>query len=241
MRGEINYGLAYLTLILCQCQPAFVEIFLGAIESACPFIRPGLKEYWEKEAQTKNWSKEMRKKKLGYKDEFEGDDNYIFRMQTLVSFYGAMLQTSPKLLESYLKMVGMSSAEVKENPLGGLAEAWRWLAKTVNGNKWRWTRFLIHAFICVTGRDLSLAIPKQMIKLLNLLISPDFKKTCEKSASHPQDDDRINAFEKYFKEAVRVLVEEGAMKPPGRYDEVDGERFFVDPRNLPEGAIHNTG
>lgn len=242
MRGEVNYALAYMAVILCHQRPPFVDALLGALEAACPFIQPGLKDHWEREAKAKNWSREVRKQKLGYKDESEGDDEYIFRMQTLVGFYAAMLQVSPKLLDSYLTLVGSAPVHASSvNPLGGLPEAWRWLAKTTNGNKWRWVRFLLHAFLCVGGRDISLALPQQMRKLLKVMDSKEFKAECEKSASHPGDDDRIKSFEKFISENLVAMDREGAMKPPGRFDEVDGERIFVDPRNLPEGAIVNTG
>jgi hypothetical protein len=243
MRGEANYGLAYLTLLLCIARPLFTDVFKGSLEAACPFVQPGLKDYIENEAKIGNWSKEARKKKLGYKDAEEGDDEYIFRMQALTAFYAVLLTMPLKTLDNYVKFVATSqhSYAVTENPFGGLAEAWRWLAKTANGQKWRWVRFLVHSFLCIAGRDLSLAVPKQMAKLLIFFQSSGFKEASNKSASQPNDDDRIKAFENFVNESLVAIQKDGALKGPGRIDEIDGVKQWVDPRNLPEGAIVNTG
>jgi len=245
LRGEANFALVYMTLLICLAKPAFVEVLKGSLEAACPFVQPGLKQHLENEAKSQNWSKEMRKKKLGYREVSEGDDEYLFRMQAIIGFYSALLQTSPTLLHQYSSAMPQAGVSVSSstliNPLGGLAEAWRWLAKTLNSTKWRWTRFVVHAFLCVSGRDLSLVLPQQVQKVLILMQSEQFKRACEHSASHPNDDDRIRGFETFVNESLSTLKKLGALKGPGKMDEVDGRSVWIDPRDLPEGAIENYG
>jgi hypothetical protein len=239
-RGEANYGLAYLTLVLCHSRPVFIDYVLGALEAACPFVQPGLKDHIENEAVKHKWTKEQRRKRLGYRDE-ETDDDYVVRMQALVGFYAVLLQTTPKLIESYVRLCAKGNSgnlTVTVNPFGGLGEAWRWLAKTTNSTKRRWTRFLIQSFLCVGGRELSLAVPDQMKKLLGLLGSKAFRDACEPSASHPADDDRIRGFETFIKDSLGEIASKGAMRGPGREEENadTGVKVWVDPRVLPEGA-----
>jgi hypothetical protein len=225
--GESNFALAYSAILVSVRHPEFVLALRAAMESACPFAVPGLKQELEMAcAQDPGLD---RRQQLGYASGEETDADYLCRMQACVAFYAALLQTRPAVLGDF-------DGDVNENPFC-LAEAWRFLAGTLNGQMWRWTRFVLQAFLAVAGFELSLALGRQTHKLVRLLSSREFHAACDKSALHPDDDDRVAVFKLVMQDALAL----GRLPRPGREGGDAAAQGWLDPRVLPPDVITNTG
>lgn len=98
---------------------------------------------------------------------------------------------------------------------------------------WRWTRFIIQAFLAVAGHELCGVLGKQIIKMLHVCRSEAFRSACDKCAVHPDDDDRISVFNVVVDEAIAL----GTIVPPGRMD-AEG---WKDARELPDDVFRNVG
>ena len=236
--GESNFALAYVSLATCERHPAYADALMAALEWACPYITPGIKDAVEVHCRAANASKHERRSLLGYADDDEAEDAYLLRMQSAVAFYAALLGASLSTVTSQvLGAHASTSSTTPPHPLGGLAAAWRWTARTTNTTKWRWTRFLLQAFLTVVGSDLSLAVPTQCMKLARLMDSKEFSAACDGSAMHPQDDDRILVFQRFCQDALAT----GAFKRPGRLanpgDSSSSE--WLDPRHLADALDTN--
>ncbi|KAH9260860.1 hypothetical protein BASA81_001327 [Batrachochytrium salamandrivorans] len=233
-RGDHHVALCYLTLLLCDKHSAlegdlFRDCLFRALERACPYVTPSALKW----ILTDPTSPPNKRALLGYVSQEEKDDDYLMRMQSLVGFYSCLLQTSGDMLQRENKLGG--GGEKWENPLGGLPMAWKWVAATLNAPVLRWTRFLLQAFLVISGHELSRACPAQLRKLLRLLQSKEFLSKPPNSGGEGNllDADRNTSFLTFCREALG----DKTVKSPGRVE--DGA--WVDCRVLPSKAIVNVG
>jgi len=221
--GETNYALAYTCILTCARHPEFATALRSALEYHCPYVVPGLKARIEGMCRAE--AALNRRRLLGYQGDDEGDADYVLRMQAVVAFYAALLQTS---VETLLRF----DPSATHNPWT-LAEAWRFLAGTLNASPWRWTRPVLQAFLAVAGAELGAVAGKQMIKLAKVCTSAAFAKACDKLAMRPDDDDRLAVFAVAMKETIA----RGYFAPPGKPSDEEDK----DPRALPDDVTQNVG
>jgi len=220
--GETNYALAYTCILTCARHAEFTTALRSALEFHCPYVVPGLKARIE--AMCHADGSLDRRRLLGYQSDDESDADYVLRMQAIVAFYAALLQTSVETLLVF-------DASATHNPWT-LAEAWHFLAGTLNASPWRWTRPVLQAFLAVAGAELGAVAGKQMIKLAKVCVSAAFTKACDKLAMRPDDDDRLAVFAVALKETIA----RGYFAPPGKPSD-EGK----DPRVLPDDVTQNVG
>jgi hypothetical protein len=231
-----------MAVALCVNCPGFLDCLMGALCTACPYIVPGLRTAVE--AHVKANPNVDRRMALGYEDN-EKDAVYLSRMQAIISFYGALLQTNVSVLGSTpYNIVPPNSPHplhaYRPDSLEPIAQAWRWLAGTLNGTKWRWVRYLAMAFVASCGHELQHRFGADtVLKLIVVLVSPEVEAACDKGAKFPDDTDRKNVFRLYF---AQIVDERGSIPPPGRFvkSTTEGnEGAWVDKRNLPMKASQN--
>ncbi len=231
--GESNFALAYLALAVMLDRPSFADHLMSSLVAACPYCVPGLRERIESD----KLAPKARRSALGYKEN-ESENDYLLRMQATVAWYGAILQTAPMMLaQPPYSMLQAQSGTPLKHPWGGIPECWRWIAGSINGVKWRWTRSLLQAFLAVAGSRIGLAFPNQSKKLVRFLAtSRAFKTACDKGCSFPNDADRVAVFTKFVKGIFDVVSAGGNIPVPGNPEDKDH-----DARLLPGDVIENRG
>ena len=228
--GESSFALAYLALALMIDRESFSHFLLASIVSACPYCVPGLRVEIEQHFQNRADLSDAEKKTqrriaLGYKPK-ESENDYVLRMQALVAWYGAIVQTTPRMLSN----PPYSMVKEGHHPWGGMPQCWRWVAGTINGVKWRWTRSLLQAFLAVSGNALCRSFPNQSKKMLHFLrASRTFKAACDKACTGA-DKDRVAVFTKFIEQSGDTVP------PPGNPEDKDH-----DCRLLPADVIENRG
>uniref|UniRef100_A0A7S2WQC2 mRNA export factor GLE1 n=1 Tax=Mucochytrium quahogii TaxID=96639 RepID=A0A7S2WQC2_9STRA len=199
--GETKYAMVYLAVILSINYDGFYEQLLETVNFMCPYAWPGLREAIVRDMGEKA-SQEDLKSALGYKPGEQMAD-YIARMQAIVGFLAGVYQTSVDMLEKepfVLVPAGSKHPEAE----GGIVQAWRWVSLSLNHEPFRWTPYLLQAFLAVSGFELSRHCGKQMKKLAKLLGSENFATLCRKKGNFNEkltdnDVDRMRAYVEFFK------------------------------------------
>ena len=160
----------------------------------------------------------QRKVELGYLPN-EAEAVYLCRMQAIVAWYGALLQTSTSFLHSEMRLLEASSTPHPfcKGSVYAFNTIWGVLAQMLNLTKWRHTRFLLQAFLAVVGFELNSKVGRQTRKLLHVMASPEFNEDCRKTHVSPQDDDRASIFEVFVKEKMDKGVQAPGNKADARF------------------------
>ena len=228
--GESNFALAYLALAVMLDRPSFADFLMASLVRACPYCVPGLRLRIENEGL----QGDERRSALGYK-KAESESDYLLRMQAIIAWYGAILQTVPAMLSQAPYSLVSPAIDVT-HPWGGSTSCWRWVAGTINGTKWRWTRSLLQAFLAVTLSRIGRDYPTQTKKLVRMLAtSRAFMSACDKGCTD-KDADRVAVFAKYVKAVANKIGRGEPIPPPG-----NPEDKAFDARLLPADVIENRG
>mmetsp|Transcript_34 Transcript_34/g.122 ORF Transcript_34/g.122 Transcript_34/m.122 type:complete len:536 (+) Transcript_34:117-1724(+) len=222
--GETKFALVYLVVTLSVNFDGFYERFMESMTHACPYICPGLREALLAEA--KDADAATLRSLLAYGAQ-ETNADYISRMQAHVGFLAGVYQTSVSMLsKAPYEMVPSGSKHPSKQ--GGLVEAWRWIAMSLNRPPNRWTPHLILAFVAVSGHELSRHFPTQMVKLIDLLASSKFVDKCKEAgkldlADSDNDVDRFTTYTELF----HAFAKEKKVRPPGRVEDGQDVRQLV--------------
>lgn len=115
-----------------------------------------------------------------------------------------------------------------------MVECWRWLSGHLNRKTWRWTPYVLQAFLSVAGFEMCQQIgTQQTSKLLKVLISKPFlaqaKAVGSFSAEDTQNDiDRYKAFVDSTTDRMSGLMRGGRLfDPPGAGDDEDDARKLI--------------
>jgi len=159
--------------------------------------------------------------------------DYLSRMQAIVAWQAAFMQTRMTFLEFDIEkpLINPGSSHPCQN--GPMIFLWRWLAGHLNGHISRWTPYILQAFLAVAGHEMCNQIGvRQMRKIIKVLSSSGFRDKCKKMGNFDtkeaqNDKDRFSAFVEYFDE-ISKRPNEAMFNPPGKPGEDDARLLHFD-------------
>ncbi|KAJ1731751.1 hypothetical protein LPJ61_002382 [Coemansia biformis] len=148
------YPLAAAAVLIMQDYPQLVDMLMVRLVKKCPYVIP---EYIRKQP---GQSVGDFKRANGYKENESGDLEtegiYSERMAGMVALFAAVVQTAP---------LGN-----RPNPFP-VRHGWTWLARMLNLAPRTVSPLLVQTFLSIAGASMAAAYPRQLPKLLTLLVS----------------------------------------------------------------------